>query len=109
MNVKVSMLDDIRKLKEKELITNACLIYSMWSGYIEKDEKLKKFIERIGDMGIDFKELHTSGHADVTSMKRLNEIVNPDKTIIIHTENRKNGVDVFNNIIDLDDNQIFKI
>lgn len=109
MNVKVSMLDDIRKLKEKELITNACLIYSMWSGYIEKDEKLKKFIERIGDMGIDFKELHTSGHADVASMKRLNEIVNPDKTIIIHTENRKNGVDVFNNIIDLDDNQIFKI
>lgn len=109
MNVKVSMLDDIRKLKEKGLITNACLIYSMWSGYIEKDEKLKKFIEEIGDMGIDFKELHTSGHADVASMKRLNEIVNPDKTIIIHTENRKNGVDVFNNIIDLGDNQVFKI
>lgn len=109
MNVKVSMLDDIRKLKEKGLITNACLIYSMWSGYIEKDEKFKKIIEEIGDMGIDFKELHTSGHADITSMKRLNQIVNPDKTIIIHTENRKNGVDVFNNIIDLDDNQIFKI
>lgn len=109
MNVKVSMLDDIRKLKEKGLITNACLIYSMWSGYIERDEKLKKFIEEIEDMGIEFKVLHTSGHADITSMKRLNEIVNPDKTIIIHTENRKNGVDVFNNIIDLDDNQIFKI
>lgn len=109
MNVKVSMLDDIRKLKEKRLITNACLIYSMWSGYIEKEKKLKKFIEEIGDMGIDFKELHTSGHADVVSMRRLNQIVNPDKTIIIHTENRKNGVDVFNNIIDLDDNQIFKI
>lgn len=109
MNVKVSMLDDIRKLKEKGLITNACLIYSMWSGYIERDEKLKKFIEEIEDMGIEFKVLHTSGHADIASMKRLNEIVNPDKTIIIHTENRKNGVDVFNNIIDLDDNQIFKI
>lgn len=109
MNVKVSMLDDIRKLKEKGLITNACLIYSMWSGYIERDEKLKKFIEEIEDMGIEFKVLHTSGHADIASMKRLNEIVKPDKTIIIHTENRKNGVDVFNNIIDLDDNQIFKI
>ncbi len=109
MNVKVSMLDDIRKLKEKGLITNACLIYSMWPGYIEKEKKLKKFIEEIEDMGIEFKVLHTSGHADITSMKRLNEIVNPDKTIIIHTENRKNGVDVFNNIIDLDDNQIFKI
>lgn len=109
MNVKVSMLDDIKKLKEKGLITNACLIYSMWSGYIEKEEKLRNFIDEIKDMGIEFKELHTSGHADITSMKKLNEIVYPDKTIIIHTENREKGKNIFNDIVDLNDNQIFKI
>lgn len=109
MNVKVSMLDDIKKLKEKGLITNACLIYSMWSGYIEKEEKLKKFIDEIKNMNIDFKELHTSGHADINSMIKLNEIVNPDKTIIIHTENREKGENIFNDIVDLNDNEIFKL
>ena len=108
MNVKSSMLDDIKKLKEKGLITNACLIYSMWSGYIEKEKKIKKFIEEIGDMGIDFKELHTSGHADINSMKKINEIIEPYKTIIIHTENREKGKDIFNDIVDLNDNHVFK-
>lgn len=109
MNVKVSMLDDIKKLKEKGLITNACLIYSMWNGYIEKEDKLKNFINEIKDMGIEFKEIHTSGHADITSMKKLNEIINSDNTIIIHTENREKGKNIFNNVIDLKDNKIFKI
>lgn len=109
MNVKVSMLDDIKKLKEKGLITKACLIYSMWSGYIDKEDKLKSFINEIKEMGIEFKELHTSGHADIFSMKKLNEITNPDNTIIIHTENKEKGKNIFNNVIDLKDNQIFKM
>ena len=109
MNVKVSMLDDIKRLKEKGLITNACLIYSMWSGYIEKEEKLRKFIDEIEHMGINFKELHTSGHADINSMIKLNEVANPDKTIIIHTENRENGKNIFNDIVDLNDNEFFKL
>ena len=109
MNVKVSMLDDIKKLKEKGLITNACLIYSMWSGYVEKEEKLRNFIDEIENMGIEFKELHTSGHADINSMIKLNEIVNPDKTIIIHTENREKGKNIFNDIVDLNDNEFLKL
>lgn len=109
MSVKESMLDDIKKLNEKGLITNACLIYSMWAGYIEKEEKLKKFINEIENMGIEFKELHTSGHADIISMKTLNEIVDPDKTIIIHTENREKGKNIFNDIVDLNDNEFFKL
>lgn len=109
MNVKVSMLDDIKKLKEKGLITNACLIYSMWSGYMEKEEKLRNFIDEIENMGIEFKELHTSGHADINSMIKLNEIVNPNKTIIIHTENRENGKNIFNDIVDLNDNEFLKL
>lgn len=109
MNVKVSMLDDIKKLKEKGLITNACLIYSMWQGYIEKEEKLRNFIDEIKNMGIEFKELHTSGHADINSMIKLNETVNPDKTIIIHTENREKGKNIFNDIVDLNDNEFLKL
>jgi len=109
MNVKVSMLEDIKKLKEKGLITNACIIYSMWHGYIEKDEKLKCFLEEIKNMNIEFKELHTSGHADINSMKELNKIITPNKTIIIHTESQQNNTEIFNNVIKLTDNETFEL
>ena len=45
MEVKESMLDDIKMLYNKGMIRKACLIYSMWDGYIEKEEKLKYFID----------------------------------------------------------------
>lgn len=109
MEIKVSMLDDIVRLYKKGLITNACLIYSMWDGYIEKDEKIKEFIKECEKMNIKTVNVHTSGHADISSMKKLNEIVNPNNTIIIHTENRKKGENIFNNVIDLNDNQVFKL
>ena len=60
-------------------------------------------------MGIEFKELHTSGHADINAMIKLNEIVNPNKIIIIHTENREKGKNIFNDIVDLNDNEVFKM
>jgi ribonuclease J len=109
MQVKVSMLSDIMKLYEKGLITNACFIYSMWDGYIEKEEKLRNFINDIEGLGIKVINLHTSGHSDINSMEKLNEIINSDKTIIIHTEDNSLGKDIFNNVIDLKDKEIIKI
>ena len=81
----------------------------MWDGYIEKEEKLRNFINKIESLGIKVINLHTSGHSDINSMKELNEIINPDKTIIIHTEDNSLGKDIFNNVIDLKDKEIIKI
>lgn len=104
MQVKASMLEDIRRLYDKGLVTKVCLVYSMWDGYIEKEVKLKKFIDTLeNEMKIKFIPLHTSGHADKESMKKLNDIVNPDKTIIIHTEDSESGQVIFNNVINIDD------
>lgn len=109
MEVKQSMLKDIKMLYNKGVLSKACLIYSMWDGYIEKEEKLKCFIDEMKDMNIDFIELHTSGHADIKTMKWLNEIVNPDYIIIIHTKNSKSIENIFNNVLDLEDGKIFEI
>lgn len=105
MFVKESMISDIKLLKEKGSLKNACLIYSMWNGYIEKSESLRKFLDECYNMGITILNIHTSGHADKTAMTRLNKICNPDKTIIIHTEDKTSGLDIFNNVIDLKDNE----
>ena len=109
MEVKESMLDDIKMLYNKGMIRKACLIYSMWDGYIEKEEKLKYFIDELNKMNIKFIELHTSGHADKDAMKKLNDAVNPDYTIIIHTENSELGKGIFNNINFLIDGEIFTL
>ncbi len=104
MNIKQSMIDDVEKnLYNKGYVTKACLIYSMWDGYIKTDEKLNTNIERLKSLGIKYVELHTSGHADIKAMETLNRITNPDKTIIIHTEAKEKGRTIFNNVLDIED------
>lgn len=107
MEIKESMLVDIKMLYNKGIIKKACLIYSMWGGYIEKESKLECFINELRKMNVEFIELHTSGHANLDAMKKLNEVINPDYTIIIHTENSDEGRNVFNNVINLKDGEMF--
>ena len=75
----------------------------MWDGYIEKESKLNDFINELRSMKIDIIFLHTSGHADKKAFLKLNKIVNPNKTIIIHTEDSKKGYGIFNNVLDIND------
>ncbi len=84
--VKSSMVNDIKKLYDKGYITNACLIYSMWDGYKNKEE-INNFIENIKEYGInDVIVLHTSGHADRKALSKLNDL-SPTKVLPIHTTN----------------------
>lgn len=109
MFVKESMLNDITLLKKKGSLKNACLIYSMWNGYIEKSESLRNFLDDCNEMGITILNIHTSGHADKIAMKKLNDICDPNKTVIIHTEDKTDGFNIFKNVNDLKDNEEFKI
>lgn len=46
MMVKASMYDDIKILFDKGKIERACLIYSMWHGYLKKPD-MKEFVENV--------------------------------------------------------------
>jgi len=105
MLIKQSMLIDLKKLKKAGLVQNACLIYSMWSGYIEKEKGLSSMLDEIEKMGIKIYELHTSGHADLDAMKLMNSKLTPQKTVIIHTENSENCQKIFDNVINIDDGE----
>ena len=103
MIVKPSMLKDLKeKLYDGGLLTNACLIYSMWDGYL-KEESIKNFKEELEHMGVTFLKLHTSGHADMEAMKQVEEILKPKKTIFIHTEHKGMASELFKNVIELED------
>lgn len=109
MEAKESMLPDIKMLYKKGLLKKACLIYSMWDGYIKKEDKLQTLLKELKYMDIDFIELHTSGHADLEAMKKLNKYVEPNKTIIIHTTNRSEGINIFNNVQKIDEGVYYPV
>ena len=89
MNIRISMLRDIEKLRFKSGVLDKCvLIYSLWEGYKE-DEEYKKFLSKIAEMGIDIISLHTSGHAHYTAIRQVIDITKPEVVIPIHTENKQ--------------------
>lgn len=86
MCVRTSFLHYLEKLSEIMSFDGGVLIYSFWSGYKEKDE-IKIFLESCEKMGLTVVTLHTSGHADAATIKRLIDRVNPKQIVPIHTEN----------------------
>ncbi len=104
MMIKVSMLEDIKMLKEKGLITNACLVYSMWEGYKEQ-QAMQEFLQEIEKLGIKIITLHTSGHADLDAMKWLEDTLKPNIVIPIHTTNKEKANKLFKNAKVLEDNE----
>ena len=88
MNIRVSMLRDIIKLKTKnKCLDNCCVVYSMWLGYKEEDI-YKEFFNKMKELDIDIIDLHVSGHADYTAFKQLFDITKSDIVIPIHTEDK---------------------
>ncbi len=100
VSVKPSMQNYIKQNQDK--IHNACLIYSMYDGYIDDDwdsPSTRNFVNYLqNDLHIPFFEIHTSGHGDITAIKLINKYVNPKNVILIHTENREEGLKIASEI-----------
>lgn len=67
------------------------LIYSMWSGYLDKkhaafDEYKCGFVDNATAAGSRLIQLHTSGHATTEDIKRVCEITQAKKIVPIHCE-----------------------
>ena len=86
MCVRSSMLRYMQSLSEQMNFDGGLLIYSMWSGY-RKQPEMEAFLCACEDIGLKVVELHTSGHADADTIKRLIAHVNPTEIIPVHTEN----------------------
>jgi len=99
------MLRDLKSMNIKD----GNLIYSMWSGY--KDQpKTKEFIDFFEGNNCTVIDMHTSGHADVETLKEFANAINPKLIIPIHTNNKNEYKSIFDQtVLELDDNQIYTI
>ena len=90
----------VYEIKNRILTDNSCLIYSKWKGYKEesKTAKFLGYFDRVFD-------LHTSGHADIPSIKAFVNAIVPKKIIPIHTVTPEKYVELFGNKVILHEKQ----
>ena len=57
-------------VESAECLDGACLVYSMWDGYLA-EERTNLFLGWLKGRGIPMHKCHTSGHASVRDLQRL--------------------------------------
>ena len=83
-----SQISRVEELLKELPIEETLLVYSSWEGYYTIPEQVaanpgyKKFRE----LFFNVVDIHTSGHADKTTIRKVIDVVKPHKTIFIHKE-----------------------
>lgn len=86
MCIRSSMIRYIRSLSEEIPFNNGLLIYSYWNGYKLQPE-MQVFLDECEQLGLKITTMHTSGHADNTTLLKLINCLSPKIIMPIHTEN----------------------
>lgn len=89
------LVTGVRKMKDIETMrmhlpdNDTILIYSSWDGYYKIPEQVKvnDGYQKFRELFNNVVDIHTSGHADRDTIKKVIEIVNPkEDVIVIHRE-----------------------
>ena len=84
-------------------------IYSLWDGYLKKSYT-KKFVDYLNNRGFTLHHIHSSGHADVPTLKEFVDALQPKNIIPIHTFAGDQYKKIFNYpVVELKDGQELKI
>lgn len=103
--VRPSMLIDLSHINAD----NGNLIYSMWEGY--KDQRAaQELIDWLKSKNFTVYNIHTSGHADIDTLREFADTIAPKVIIPIHTFSKRDYKNIFSQkVIELNDNEPFFI
>jgi ribonuclease J len=101
----------IEPILEKIDLRNANIIYSQWKGYLKEEFSNTKTVELFSNLQkkYNWTYAHTSGHADLESLKLFSSSLSPKKLIPIHTEYKDEFSKHFENVVVLDDNEVYEV
>jgi ribonuclease J len=103
MVVRPSMQKDLENISG---IEGGNLIYSMWEGYLKKADTIK-FVDYLINRKFTLHKIHTSGHADIKTLKKMVAVIKPKNIVPIHTFEADKYKDIFNEpIVELMDGEI---
>ena len=104
MTIRQSMDYEIDRI---ENIAGGNVIYSMWEGYKETPNT-EKFLANLMKRGAKIISIHTSGHADCYTLKKLVSTIKPLELIPIHTLEKEKYKEIFSgtNVRKVDNGEI---
>jgi ribonuclease J len=106
MIVRPSMQKDLENIHR---IEGGNFIYSMWEGYLQKSGTMK-FVDYLTNRKFTLHKIHTSGHADTKTLKKMVEAIKPKNIVPIHTFEGDKYKDIFNEpIVELKDGETREI
>ena len=106
MLVRPSMQKDLENINK---IEGGNLIYSMWEGYLKKSTT-KILVDYLLNRKFTLYKIHTSGHADIKTLKKMVEAIKPKNIVPIHTFEGKKYKNIFNEtIVELKDEETREI
>jgi len=105
MMVRPTMIFDLSHI---EGLDGAKVIYSMWHGYLE-DKQMKRFQDFMNTKNMSMIQLHTGGHANIETLKKVVNRVKPKVIIPIHTFSPEKYRDEFSNVQTLSDGEEYSI
>ncbi|ACL06481.1 beta-lactamase domain protein [Desulfatibacillum aliphaticivorans] len=107
LRIPLNRMDRIaRIMAEEKPLAQASFIFSMWTGYLQKDRSFADFY-KVHNMKPEL--IHTSGHAYLEDLKRLVDIFKPKTLIPVHTLHGDSFGDHFDNVLRLEDGQPYKL
>ena len=75
----------------------------MWDGYLQKSGT-KDFLDYLISRNFTIHKIHTSGHADTATLKKMVKAINPKTIVPIHTFSGVEYARIFNvPIVELND------
>jgi len=106
MMVRPSMLKGLKLIKNIEGTT---FIYSLWEGYLQ-DYSMQKMMGFIKKKKMNFYQVHTSGHAEIDTLKKVVKKLKPGKIIPIHTFHPDKYDDLFSQKIEqVSDGEVYEV
>ena len=104
--VRPSMLKDLKSIKNME---GATFIHSLWEGYLQ-DDSMQKMMRFIKKKNMKFYQIHTSGHAEIATLKKVVKKLKPGKIVPIHTFRPDKYDNLFNQKIEqISDGEVFGV
>ena len=101
----------IEPLLNKVGLNSANIIYSQWLGYTKEEFSDMKTVELFKKLenNYNWQYAHTSGHADLQSLKTFAKSLEAKKLVPIHTEHKEEFLEHFENVVILEDNEVYEV
>ena len=94
---------------EKIIVDKGVLVYSMWEDCMENKSNLD-FINYLKNRNFTLKQIHTSGHADRHTLKRMVEAIKPKHIVPMHTFEGDKYQEIFDYpVVRLQDGEVLEI